>query len=131
MRKPDLRGIKVLERAKELILKGWTKEAYARRETGEQCPMGVGEQFCLMGALGRATIDLGVPDLVRFSISRILAQLSGYPLLEQFNDQAASREHVINLIEDGIVHFKAKDQTREEKEDLKLHGADYFTEGGT
>lgn len=104
---------KVLQTARKLIAKGWTKEAYARTKTGRVVNVNsrAAAKFCALGAISKAAwkpknVHYGIGGQVMFLLQDVL-HLRGesYNFLGSFNDRQKTKKPVLALFDEALVAF--------------------------
>jgi hypothetical protein len=95
--------IKALKKTRRLILKGWTRGAYARDARRRAVPYDskTAVCWCLMGAVDRAAGPVG-------DVEDALNQALGAYSLAGFNDSQKTKGPVLALIDKAIAAEKAK-----------------------
>jgi hypothetical protein len=104
--------VKVLEHAKGLLRKGWTKGVYARNAAGtrvEVCSKAA-VSFCMTGAVMRAGYDLGGGTIQAELALRRTPQIAveRFGSFAQLNDHADSVEDVIAVFDAAIAAESGK-----------------------
>jgi hypothetical protein len=96
----------VLTRARDLIVKGWTKNHLAANEAGAQVTFNSREacKFCAWGAVLRAEYDLGD---IHSEATITLEETAGREIVN-FNDKKRSSKPVIALFDKAIAKLEAK-----------------------
>ncbi len=100
--------LKVLRKARKLILKGWTRQTFARDKRNE--PVSAQSKkackFCAAGAIYRSagTIDViaELEKLLPPNVNNL------YPSLGTFNDRQSSKWPVVKLFDAAIKKLEAK-----------------------
>lgn len=95
----------VLDRALELIRKGWTKRVLARDARGRDVDIDSSDAkaFCALGAIERAEFELKAPKRVRGDALRCvrtaLGSASSRLDVMAFNDRSPNKKRVVALFE--------------------------------
>jgi hypothetical protein len=97
--------IKALKKTRRLILKGWTRGAFARND--RRRPVTYDSKtavcWCLLGAIDRAAGPVGDAD-----VEEALQTVLGGADLASFNDTQKTKWPVLALIDKAIAAEKAK-----------------------
>jgi hypothetical protein len=102
--------ISILERAKELLSKGWTKKTAAKNADNKAVPATAPTafKFCAFGAIQRSVFDLtGEVNADKEYV--ILAELGyeDWDELFKFNDGAKTKKSVLSLFSTAIAKLEA------------------------
>jgi len=90
----------VLDKAIELLKKGWTRGAFARDWEGEEVAPSSNKAccWCILGALQASEVERTVP--IRSALQCYLQKVTGYDLIPHFNDQVCgSDDEAIRTLE--------------------------------
>ncbi len=101
--------LKVLKKARKLILKGWTRQTFARDKRGKAVPYDSKKacKFCASGAINRFA------KLTEFykataAVEEFIPVKGLYRSLPLFNDAQSSKWPVVKLFDAAIAKLEAK-----------------------
>lgn len=96
----------ILLRARELIVHGWTRNAFARLPSGRAT--GYTDEsacrFCAEGAIRRASYELQI-DGLKYGAAEKLGALITVPVTH-YNDDSKSKKRVLELFDKAIARLK-------------------------
>lgn len=106
--------ITILERARELVRKGWTRNQMAATKNGKQTDTksDAACKFCTMGAVGRAYLDLtGDKGNIWFSAATrsALSHLEAFAgtSIASFNDSQTTKKPILALFDKALAKLDA------------------------